>query len=336
MSFSFARASYASAGAAIGIIAVSALCYVTDRPPVPGDCDGYELLNPYIRCEPEENLMKKKEFSDFKRGLMDRIYSWIGQGRIEHASVYLRDLEFGPWMGIDEEETYGAASLLKVAVMLTLLRQEELRPGTLQQRIEVTPEMMSQFEQHFGPERSISPGNVYTLEQLMEYMIVDSDNNATNVISMYLASLEEDMPPLMRTLEELGFIGQNKEDDSLTVKQSASLFRLLYNSSYLDKDMSDRALSLLTRTTFDHGIVAGVPSGITIAHKFGERIGEGGSRQLHDCGIVYHPDGAYMLCVMTRGKDPEALAAIIADISRMVYDEMHARADYGRGKHFHN
>ena len=288
-------------------------------------CASYYLLNRYIQCEPEGNILKKKEFSVLKDTLKQHIFALIGQGKVSHVSVYLRDLEFGPWMGINEDETYSAASLLKVVVMLTLLRQEELFPGILQQKIEVTPENISPYVQDFMPERSIRSGEIYSVDELLEYMIVYSDNDATNVIHNFLKSRSMDVDLFQSTLEELGFIGQYKKNDNLTVKQSASLFRLLYNSSFLNKSLSMKALDLLSRTTFQEGIRAGVSDHIVVATKFGERITEDGERQIHDCGIVYTDSSPYLLCIMTRGLDPKILAEVIAEISSRVYEEIDQR-----------
>lgn len=288
-------------------------------------CDGYEFLNPYIRCSAEENLAKKQEFSDTKAFLQDRIYAWKGQGRIDHASIYLRDLQMGPVMGIAEDEPYSSASLLKVAVMLAILRQEELRPGILNQRIEVQPEFLSSYEHEINPTASVEAGKTYTTDDLLEYMIVHSDNNATNVLSSYLNSLSDDGSPVLRTLEELGFIGQFKTDDLLSVKQSASMFRMLYNASYLNKSLSQKALDLLARTTFDKGIVSGLPGHIRVAHKFGERIKEDGMKQLHDCGIFYAHETDYLLCVMTQGTNIPNLESTIRDITEIIYKEVENR-----------
>ncbi len=50
-----------------------------------------------------------------------------------------------------------------------------------------------------------------------------------------------------------------------------------------------------------------------------ERMAASNSVELHDCGIVY-PDGdAYLLCVMTKGRDIEKLKMAIAHVSEMVY-----------------
>ena len=75
----------------------------------------------------------------------------------------------------------------------------------------------------------------------------------------------------------------------------------------------------LAQSDFNDGLRRGVPSSIAVAHKFGERFLESGERHLHDCGIIYHPTNPYLLCVMTRGTDFDALSALIGDISKEVF-----------------
>ena len=106
----------------------------------------------------------------------------------------------------------------------------------------------------------------------------------------------------------------------------ASPFRILYNATYLGQDLSELALEFLAQSEFRSGLVAGVPAGIVVAHKFGEKAdAASGQVQLHDCGIVYHPANPYLLCVMSRGPDFESLDDLIADVSRTVYAEVEAQ-----------
>lgn len=91
----------------------------------------------------------------------------------------------------------------------------------------------------------------------------------------------------------------------LTVKEYASFFRILFNSSYLSADNSERALNLLAHTEYHDALPS--PQGVVVAHKFGEAGTENIERQLHDCGIVYLPDHPYLACIMTRGRDAEKL-----------------------------
>jgi beta-lactamase class A len=78
-------------------------------------------------------------------------------------------------------------------------------------------------------------------------------------------------------------------------------------------------LQLMSEATFPEGIVKGVPAGQRVAHKFGYAVIDGES-QLHDCGIVYHPKMAYVLCVMTTSADTNKANDAIVDIAKTVYD----------------
>jgi beta-lactamase class A len=87
--------------------------------------------------------------------------------------------------------------------------------------------------------------------------------------------------------------------------------------------MSEKALKLLTQTKYKDALYAGVPQHIEVAHKFGERqFLPSQEKQLHDCGIVYHPQNPYLLCIMSRGQDFKKLSNIIKNISKATYDHL--------------
>lgn len=161
-------------------------------------------------------------------------------------------------------------------------------------------------------------GASYTIEELVVWMIKYSDNNAKSLLldSFNINILEE-------IFKEVGVEEPTIErtDNFITVKNYAGFFRILFNASLLNKTSSEKALLILSDLEFKDGLVAGVPGNITVAHKFGERT-LSGSIQLHDCGIIYYPKQPYLLCVMTRGKDVSALIKVIADISKLVYQEV--------------
>ena len=117
---------------------------------------------------------------------------------------------------------------------------------------------------------------------------------------------------------------------AVNAKEYGSIFRILYNVSFLGKDPSEKILSLLTQSEFKNGLRGGVPENIVIAHKFGERELKVGNnvapvKQLHDCGIIYYPGNPYILCIMTRGPSLQKLAPVIQRISSEVYQEFDAR-----------
>ena len=158
------------------------------------------------------------------------------------------------------------------------------------------------------------PGKRYTIEELIERMIAYSDNNA-------MALLHANMDPDYRNkvFEDIGlFDPADAVHDIMSVAEYTSCFRILFNSSYLNRELSERALRYLAESDFSLGILRGVPSGMTVARKFGERAYDN-VKELHDCGIVYYPNAPYLLCIMTKGTDFVGLSESIIDISRIVF-----------------
>jgi beta-lactamase class A len=287
-------------------------------------CDSaYPFLNPWLRCEPVEDL-KKKEYTEFKGRVESYIADGISSGDIHTVAVYFRDLENGPWFGIEEDALFSPASMLKLPVLIAYYRQAEFHPSLLEREIEIAgsaPSLSNDENQEMG---SLQVGGSYTIEELLRRMIVYSDNAPLHLLLSYLKQFYPDDDVFAETLAAMGIAkSEGSEEDFLTVKRYSSIYRALYNASFLSKEMSQRALDLLTHTSSPRGIDDGVPSGTPVAHKYGIRSSEG---QLHDCGIVYHPENHYILCIMTKGTDTVAQGDIMAEISGMVYEEVQSRS----------
>jgi beta-lactamase class A len=169
-------------------------------------------------------------------------------------------------------------------------------------------------------------GEDYNIEDLLFRSLAYSDNNAYFLLVQYAMS-EFGQEAMIEFLRQLGVISSSQStDDIVTVRGYSSIFRLLYNGSLINSGLSEKVLSWLSQSTFTDGLVAGVPQNIRVSHKFGEfGFVETGKYQLHDCGIVYYPENPYLLCIMTRGGDVRALAGIIAEVSRRVYQEVDSR-----------
>ena len=155
-------------------------------------------------------------------------------------------------------------------------------------------------------------------------MIKNSDNEAAMLLGNSI-----DKTFLEKVFSDLNIILPKEgggEQNFITAERISSLMRALYLASYLNVDNSQKLLSLMSQTSFTQGIVSGIPSSSTVAHKFGERevidmdTKKAVSAELHDCGIVYKEDHPYVLCVMTEGATYEHLANILSDISKLVYE----------------
>ncbi len=278
----------------------------------------YKFISPLLECNsntPSNNL------STIKHQVQDVINQQINQKNISFASVYFRDLNNGPWFGINEKEYFTPASLVKVPVLITYYKKAEKNPEILKQTIINKEDLNSGSQiQNIKPSEILTPNLDYTINDLINRMIIHSDNDAYNDLVNNINGDE-----IVKTYNDLDVdiskAFTNPNGNILTVKDYASFFRILYNASYLNKDMSERALDLLSQTDYKQGLVAGVSKNIPIAHKFGERIySDTNEVQLHDCGIVYLPQKPYLLCIMTRSQNIDKATETIKLVSKKVFE----------------
>lgn len=282
---------------------------------------GFQYINPLLECESISDTAENKQLKPIKSRVEDFISKDLRSKSATNVAVYLRELISGQWFSVGSTENFFPASLLKVPIMMAFLKEAESNPQILKKKVKYEGSIDYNLVQHFKPSDTMKRGASYTVDELLYRMIVYSDNNA----SALLENMEN--PDLLKRvyndlLMESPFTG--KQEYSLPVHLYASFFRVLYNASYLDRQMSEKALEYLANSEFKDGLVAGVPSNILVAHKFGERaFGDNkGKKQLHDCGIIYYPKHPYLLCVMTEGNSFELLDDVIRDISRVVYEEI--------------
>lgn len=275
--------------------------------------NSYSLINPLLSCE-FGYLIQGNNIVSNKKLLVDYITQIKKQYHVGEISLYYRQLNNGPTLGINEHDEFAPASLLKVPVMITFYKKAEKDPGLLEKKLQLIVD--DKREETTPPGNALDPIKQYTIEYLIERMIIYSDNEALTTLTHQLN--EQDFN---QTLTDIGI---KAPDDPLSytisVKSYASLFRALYNASYLSPEMSEKALLLLTRSEFPEGLRKHIPSDTPIAHKFGLRKDDETSVKLHDCGIVYVPSDPYLLCVMTSGSEYSSLAASISDLSKKIHD----------------
>lgn len=276
----------------------------------------FKYINPLLECESDEGFEKEKRPS--KEKIEEIVSTSIEKGKAEHVSVYFRDLNNGPWFGINEREVFSPASLFKVPIMMTLYSIAEDDEEILKKEVEYKgDEDFVLIPQNYKPDIALEKGKKYSLEELAKRMIVYSDNLALYEL---VYAFDEKAVKELKNLHSFLGIKSGEEQETVSIKNYASFFRVLFNASYLNMEYSEKALELLAQVPFENGLRAGVPSDITIAHKFGER--KNGAKQLHDCGIIYYPNRPYLLCVMTRGSNFSSLEETIGEISKAVFEDM--------------
>ena len=277
---------------------------------------GHHFINPLIECDNYQPTQKNSVVA-MEKQIESYLQKAKEEQKVSFASVYYRDLNFGEWMGINEKENFSPASLLKVPIMITAFKKGEADPTFLHKRIAYTTHLDNNAVPNIKDAELIKIGQSYTVENLIERMVEHSDNEAKELL---LQNIDGNF--ILKVMADIGVnTTGNLNGDFVSVKDYSGFFRLLYNGTYLNHDMSEKALSILSKVTYDKGLLAGLPKGVTVAHKFGERaFTDSNIKQLHDCGIVYVSGAPYLVCIMTRGNDFDKMASVISDISGIVYN----------------
>ncbi|MDQ5950064.1 MAG: beta-lactamase class, partial [Patescibacteria group bacterium] len=244
------------------------------------------------------------------------------KNNVNDISVYVRDLNNGPVIGVDQNFSFAPASLLKVPMLIAYLKWSEDNPKILEEKFEFKKKIDVGYTQQFAPAVPLEEGKTYTAQELLESMIKYSDNQALVLLFERLPrKYQEDLYVLLGVDPKL----ITDPNARLTTKQYSVFFRILFNSSFLSQKNSEYALKLLSETSFTDGLRSVIPTGITVSHKFGERKTKDGLQQFHDCGIVYYPKHPQLVCVMTKGGSVDDLIKSIREVSGFVYDKIHTQ-----------
>jgi beta-lactamase class A len=265
--------------------------------------------------------------------LRDVIATRIARDSGAIVGVAYVDLRTGERMDIAADSSFHAASTMKIPVMIEVLRRAQQGAFALDQGIL----LINQF-------RSIADGSPFSLDakedgdttlykrigervpvrELLRLMIVRSSNFATNQLIELVGAKNVTAGAIglgaVHTRVLRGVEDQKAFDagmiNTITAGDLATLLVAIENGQVLSPQSSALMRDILLAQEFNEKIPAGLPPGTRVAHKTGEITAVS-----HDAAIVY-PAGRkpYVLVVLTRGlRDGKQSAALIADISRLVY-----------------
>ena len=247
------------------------------------------------------------------------------------AAVALRTLDHRSEWLLRADESFHAASTMKVAVLIELYRQ--VREG----RVRIDEPLLIRNEFHSlvdGSPFTLDPkddseqalyqavGATRTLRELSELMITVSSNLATNLLMDKLGveniragvhALGADGMNVRRDLED-GKAYERGLNNTTTAGALLRLMEAIAHGQAVDADSSRQMVAVLERQTINDRIPAGLPAGMRVAHKTGEI-----TAIRHDAAIVFAPR-PFVLVVLTRGgTDPQQASALIAEITRQLY-----------------
>ncbi|MCB9821309.1 serine hydrolase [Candidatus Nomurabacteria bacterium] len=229
------------------------------------------------------------------------------------GSLYFEYLPTGTSVRVNPDVKYRAASLIKLPVAMELYKAKELGKVNLSDTIKLKQEWLNDG---YGELYKKGAGYMLSLGEAVEILLTDSDNTALRAILDTTTPILEDQDRALGALDiELSMANDGSID--IGTRSYSSFLKCLYFACYNSKGDSQAILELLTKTSFDNRIVAGVDDkSIEIAHK----IGVFNMQVQSDCGIVYLENNNYVICIMLEGNDDDTTNSHIANLSKLAYE----------------
>ncbi|GEM_PF-1723818 len=252
-----------------------------------------EQFNPVARYTADDEL--SAELEDYLAGL-DGEYG-----------IAVESLSGGDSIYINADGEFLTASMYKVLVMYRVMEAVEAGELSLGDTITITE--ADTIENTDGD--GMAEGTSLSIGDALHAMIAYSDNAAAYALTREVGGWGS----VEAAASELGMSNTYFNGQFWSSPADMELFfAQLANGSLVSADASDYMIDLLMAQTKNDRIPALLPPEATVAHKTGEL-----PSVRNDGGIVYGPNGDYIIVVMSQADPGEAVAAE-AEISRMVYD----------------
>ena len=303
----------------LGAAADAAPTFVASAKPLSAD----EKLAQYSLLDTTKVLNLKKHYIVDFRELKEQLLAL--QKTVPFKSyIYVSYLNNSAWVGIDERDSFFAASQVKIPLAMATYKAIENGILTPETEYTLTPEDLNG---DFGELYKKGPGTTIALKDLLHLMLSQSDNTAMEAIRSIFARVGVQDPmddvyanlgwDFLPTIKSGTDPSQDQNYRKISVKVLANMFLALYSGAYLNLDHSQAILADLTKTPFDTQLDAGVPKDIPVAHKVGVATAYD---TFSDCGIVYAPSRNYLVCVGVEGTDQAHADSYISAVSKTVYD----------------
>lgn len=214
------------------------------------------------------------------------------------VSVCIIDASNGNYCQVNSDKAFVSASMIKLAVLCEYMHavdNGQLDPAdrvTLKNMKVVGGTGLIQTERHAS----------YTYDELCRYMIMYSDNTATNALINKLG--QDSVNELVQTLgckntslnRQLMALNTNTEN-WISARDAATILYKIKNGTAASSAMCAKALEYLSKQTDNEGMAEGISSG-AFAHKTGSL-----RSMRHDGGIVLgrHPYVIVALCDIGAG-----------------------------------
>lgn len=196
-------------------------------------------------------------------------------------------LSSGSSYGVNKDEIFEAASLIKLPVMAAMYIQEESGGWNLASKYTL------KSEDKVGGSGSLSGkpvGYTLTYRDLVRLMGKQSDNTAFNIAKDLLGEEK-----INEVINQIGMTRTDLVNNEMSPVDAGIFFEELWRGNIINKKNSDELINYLTDTVYEDHLAAGIPSDVNVAHKYGREV-----HVVNDAGIIF-AESPIVVVIMSKG-----------------------------------
>lgn len=227
-------------------------------------------------------------------------------------AVVIKNLKTGESYSLNDNRKFQAASLYKLWIMAEtydLIEKAKLDP---QKKIKYKIEDLNKKFEISSDSAELTKGELdTTISKALSQMITISHN-----YSALALTAEIGLSKVGSFLTDNNFVNSGVGDTpQTTATEIAEFYEKLYRGELGDSDSTQKMIDLLKGQQLNDRIPKYLPDSIEVAHKTGEL-----NFVKHDTGIVFAPNGHYIIVLLSETKDPKSAAEKEALLSKAVYE----------------
>lgn len=251
-------------------------------------------------------------------------------------AVTVTDLRDGSRYALRGDQVFAVASTIKIAILFELFRQADQGLLSIDEPLAVRASDLIEGSPILGgllanSARSVQPARPYSLRELAVYMIVTSDNTATNAlidrlgvpaINEQCARLGLQQTRLRRRMLDSAAVRRGQENTATTNELAALLDQLQRTAFRQEITRTEilRILSLPKESYFSRGLAVELPLVSKVGSLDGLRA---------EVALFPVPDRPFVLsAIVAYARDGQAAERTLADVAAATYGYFSALAEH--------
>ena len=238
------------------------------------------------------------------------------------AGVYVQDVKGGFGYGVNPDETFFGASVMKIPLLVAVFRKIDEGEISLEDSVETEP---GDWAGGAGWLQWEEPGESHLVQDYLWMMMTQSDNVATNAMLRLVGGPEY----VNEVARDLGapdtFLYQKvtseraavmELDNTTTPRDMATILGKISTGTAASPESCQEMIEIMSQNYLQSSIKDGLPEDVEAAKKGGWLY-----KVYDEAGIVWHEDRPYVIAIFSKhgSEDVEDGKALLRGISKAVY-----------------